>query len=81
MSTNNDQSNRPTTTRVNESILQKIGKKLRVLDSHDFFGEIALLNDVPRTATVYCNAPTRLLQLPKHLFSKFVSFAPSIKNR
>ena len=62
-----------------EVVVQRMGKQLRILKAHDFFGEIALLNDVPRTATVVCNQPTRVLQLPKHLFSKFVSFAPSIK--
>ena len=53
---------------------------LRVLDAHDFFGEIGLLNDVPRTSTIVCKKHARILRLPKHLFSKFVSFAPSIKN-
>ena len=39
-----------------------------------------MLNDVPRTSTVVCIKQSRILRLPKHLFSKFVSFAPSIKH-
>ena len=66
-------------TLTDAELIEKYGKKLKILLANDFFGEIALLNDVPRTATIRCLEPTRLLQLPKHLFSKFVSFAPSIK--
>ena len=37
---------------------------LEVLQQGDFFGEIAAINNVPRTADVTTELPSRLLQLP-----------------
>lgn len=37
---------------------------LEVLQQGDFFGEIAAINNVPRTADVIAEQPSRLLQLP-----------------
>ena len=46
---------------------------LEVLNAGDFFGEIAALTGVPRTANVVAEQPSRLLQLPaatlRHLMS------------
>jgi CRP-like cAMP-binding protein len=39
-------------------------QSLEVLQAGDFFGEIAALTDVPRTANVITEQPTQVLQVP-----------------
>ncbi|MCZ3389712.1 MAG: MFS transporter [Actinomycetia bacterium] len=46
----------------------KVGRELNVLEPGDAFGEIALLRDVPRTATVVTIRATRLLSLQRDDF-------------
>jgi CRP-like cAMP-binding protein len=45
----------------------------------DFFGEIALIADRPRTATVTTLAPCKLLVLPKIDFERFMNEHPDLK--
>jgi len=59
--------------------VEKDGRLINVLDSGDFLGEIALLSDAPRTATVTTSSPTRLLVLTDRAFDHVTSEMPSIR--
>ena len=54
------------------------GKKLADLKGGDWFGEIALLAKLPRTATVTATSPTRSLVLTDRSFRRVVETMPSI---
>ncbi|MCG9969141.1 cyclic nucleotide-binding domain-containing protein [Pelotomaculum terephthalicicum JT] len=54
-------------------------KRLTVLHDGDHFGEIALLRNIPRTATVRARTPCLVLSLQREKFSRILETAPDIK--
>ena len=56
----------------------KGGRKLTELEAGGFAGEIALIADVPRTATVVATSPLQTLVLTRSGFSNLMSDVPSI---
>ncbi len=59
----------------------KRGKKLRDLGAGAFIGEIALISDVPRTATVTATSPVRLLVVTDRAFRGLIEEVPSIATK
>ena len=57
------------------------GKTLRTLGSGDFIGEIALVADVPRTATVTSSSPVRLLVITDRAFKSLLERTPSMATK
>lgn len=54
------------------------GKKLDDLGPGDWIGEIALLTQMPRTATVTATSPLRVLVITDRAFRRLVEEMPSI---
>jgi CRP-like cAMP-binding protein len=59
----------------------KKGKTVRDLGAGDFIGEIALVADVPRTATVTATSPVRLLVVTDRAFRGLLEQMPSIAKK
>jgi CRP/FNR family cyclic AMP-dependent transcriptional regulator len=59
--------------------VERDGKHLRDMGPGDFFGELALLGKIPRTATVTCTVPSRFLVLGHREFNGLVASYPSIQ--
>ncbi|MHA7965230.1 ABC transporter transmembrane domain-containing protein [Paenibacillus sp. CAU 1782] len=57
------------------------GEKIRLatLLDGDHFGEIALLRNIPRTATVMAAAPSVLLSIRREAFNRLISAQPQIR--
>src|SRR5215203_1798036 len=59
--------------------VQRDGRRINQLGSGDFLGEIALLSDAPRTASVTTTSATRLLVLTDRAFARVTDEMPSIR--
>jgi CRP-like cAMP-binding protein len=59
----------------------KRGKKIRDLGAGAFIGEIALISDVPRTATVTATSPVRLIVVTDRAFRGLIEEMPSIATK
>ena len=58
--------------------MTKKAKKIAELGAGDWFGEIALLTDSPRTATVAATSPSDVLVITDRRFRSVVETMPSI---
>ena len=61
--------------------VRRKGRKLGSLDTGDFFGEIALLTETPRTATVVTATPVRLLVITGQAFRRLLDETPAIQGK
>ena len=57
------------------------GRKLRTQRDGDFFGEIALITETPRSATIVATTPVRLLVITRQSFQRLMSETPSIQGK
>jgi CRP-like cAMP-binding protein len=59
----------------------KAGARLRTMGAGEFLGEIALVADVPRTATATALEPVRVLVLSDQAFQRLIRDTPSIASK
>ena len=59
----------------------KGGTRLRTLGEGDFFGEIGLFEDVPRTATVTAVTPLRFFVLTRQSFWGMIDSMPQVERK
>ena len=59
----------------------KDGEEVRTLSAGDFFGEIALLEDARRTATVTATTPLRFFVLTRQSFRSLIDHHPDVEEK
>jgi signal transduction histidine kinase len=63
---------------VTKLVNEKENRLLKTLHPGDFFGEMALIHNAPRAATVTANAPTIVLELDKQSFERVLERSSSV---
>jgi CRP/FNR family cyclic AMP-dependent transcriptional regulator len=61
--------------------VSKNGRRINTLGAGDFFGEIALVSDAPRTATVTAASPVRALVVTDRSFKRLMQDVPQIQSK
>jgi CRP/FNR family transcriptional regulator, cyclic AMP receptor protein len=64
-----------------EVAVTKDGNEIRRMGPGDFFGEIALIEDTPRTATVTATAPLRFFVLTRQSFRSLLAHQPELEQK
>ena len=64
-----------------EAEVRKNGRKVAALGDGDFFGEIALVTNRPRTATVVATTPVRVLVITDRAFRSLLEHSPGIQGK
>ena len=59
----------------------KNNRKVNSLKSGDFFGEVALVHNAPRTATVKASSPVRALVITERNFKRLLDEQPEIQGK
>jgi CRP/FNR family transcriptional regulator, cyclic AMP receptor protein len=61
--------------------IERDGARVNTLGAGDFFGEIALIDGGPRTATVTTEEPSRLLVITRHDFRSMMEEFPDVETQ
>jgi CRP/FNR family transcriptional regulator, cyclic AMP receptor protein len=61
--------------------VSKNGRRINTMGAGDFFGEIALVSDAPRTATVTATSPVRALVVTDRSFKRLMEDVPEIQSK
>jgi CRP-like cAMP-binding protein len=64
-----------------EADVSQDGRVINKLRPGDFFGEIALVEDVPRTATVTATTPVRTLVITDRAFRQLLEKQPELQRK